>query len=283
MFARDSHAPLDAHLPEWGVVILESHHAADFRMAPTRAPYGKVVYVLAGEGRAQIDTTQHPISADSLCVVPANTEHRFLDEPSSPMALLVLCIGPEALRGPGGRSLAYDRFQLFQNKPLLRECRELLRRIMIEQTLQNPHHDLLMLALTWELLASLKRFRPIRIPEGAIRPDPMSPARARLEVFLKQPTSAFLVPRSIDEAAESLGLSRRHFTNLLRKITGSSWVEHCRGARIRHAKLLLRETRRAVVSIAFECGFEDLSTFYRSFKKSAGISPERWRRDGSAP
>jgi AraC family L-rhamnose operon regulatory protein RhaS len=40
----------------------------------------------------------------------------------------------------------------------------------------------------------------------------------------------------------------------------------------------LTEPQKTVLSIAFECGFEDLSTFYRAFKREVGISPNLWRK-----
>ena len=50
-----------------------------------------------------------------------------------------------------------------------------------------------------------------------------------------------------------------------------------RQLRIDHAKKLLESTSRTVLSVAFECGFEDLSTFYRAFKRETSESPNQWR------
>ena len=50
-----------------------------------------------------------------------------------------------------------------------------------------------------------------------------------------------------------------------------------RRTRVEHAKRLLEQTDRTVLSIAFECGFEDLSTFYRAFKREVDESPNHWR------
>ena len=47
--------------------------------------------------------------------------------------------------------------------------------------------------------------------------------------------------------------------------------------RVEYAKRLLRETKRSVTAIAFECGFEELSNFYRAFKKHAQVPPLEWR------
>ena len=78
-------------------------------------------------------------------------------------------------------------------------------------------------------------------------------------------------------------MSRRRFTQLFREVTGSSWADHRTELRINYACRLLRETDRGIIAIAFESGFEDLSSFYRAFKRQTGDSPIRWRprnRDG---
>jgi AraC-like DNA-binding protein len=74
-----------------------------------------------------------------------------------------------------------------------------------------------------------------------------------------------------------LGLSRRHFTQLFRDITGQTWLTMLQRHRLAHARRLLIETDRSIASIGYECGFEDLTTFYRVFKKSEGTSPLAWR------
>ena len=64
---------------------------------------------------------------------------------------------------------------------------------------------------------------------------------------------------------------------LFREITGNSWAQHVMQLRIRYAQKLLVETNRTIESIAFETGYEELSGFYRAFKKIAGQSPKQFR------
>jgi transcriptional regulator GlxA family with amidase domain len=77
----------------------------------------------------------------------------------------------------------------------------------------------------------------------------------------------------VAEAAHRAGLSERRFSQLFREITGSSWLSHLRALRLDHATRLLRHTERSITAIAFECGFTDLSNFYRAFKTANDCSP----------
>ena len=82
-----------------------------------------------------------------------------------------------------------------------------------------------------------------------------------------------LEPLTLDAAATASGMSRRTFTNQFKARTGRTWLEYVNALRIERAQELLRETDRKVTSIAFQCGFEDLSTFYRAFKRITGNTP----------
>jgi AraC family L-rhamnose operon regulatory protein RhaS len=78
--------------------------------------------------------------------------------------------------------------------------------------------------------------------------------------------SRFFRQQTISEAASAMGLSRRQFTELFRKVTGQSWCQYVLGLRLNHAAGLLADTDRSVVAVAFESGFDDLSGFNHSFK-----------------
>ena len=45
------------------------------------------------------------------------------------------------------------------------------------------------------------------------------------------------------------------------------------------ASILLSTTEKTVIHIAYECGYESLSTFYSDFKKYFSITPKEFRRE----
>ncbi|MEZ6088733.1 MAG: helix-turn-helix transcriptional regulator [Pirellulaceae bacterium] len=82
---------------------------------------------------------------------------------------------------------------------------------------------------------------------------------------------------TLNDAAIATGMSRRTFTNRFKARTGTTWLEYVNVLRIRHAEILLKQADSKVTSVAFQCGFEDLTTFYRAFKRITGKNPSQMR------
>lgn len=88
--------------------------------------------------------------------------------------------------------------------------------------------------------------------------------------------SPFLSPETL---AQAHFVSRRKVYEIFAEFEASP-AETIRQERIAHAALLLRDPAYypvAIAEIAFQCGFSDVTTFTRAFKKNLGITPSEWR------
>lgn len=84
----------------------------------------------------------------------------------------------------------------------------------------------------------------------------------------------------LERVAQALGLSRR-YVQMLFEDMGTSFSDELRRRRVDRAIALIADPRtagRSLADIAFACGFSDLSTFNRSFRKLTGQTPSSWRR-----
>lgn len=81
---------------------------------------------------------------------------------------------------------------------------------------------------------------------------------------------------SIDSIARSLYVSPSYLSRVFKKETGMTIKTYINMRRIIKAKNLLLQGGR-ITDIFLECGFCDYSTFYRSFLKYAGLSPEEFK------
>lgn len=55
-------------------------------------------------------------------------------------------------------------------------------------------------------------------------------------------------------------------------------MQYLTEVRIETAKKLLTESDKDIVTVCFEVGYENLSTFYRVFKNSVNMSPNQYRK-----
>jgi AraC family transcriptional regulator, arabinose operon regulatory protein len=85
-------------------------------------------------------------------------------------------------------------------------------------------------------------------------------------------------PLRLTNAADYLNLSVSRLVHLFTLETGLPPGRYLRELRLRHASMLLRETRLTVKQVMAKVGYNDASHFSRDFKRRYGLSPQALRR-----
>lgn len=81
---------------------------------------------------------------------------------------------------------------------------------------------------------------------------------------------------TLEMVADTAGFSKFHFARLFKQYTDSTFYDYLCSKRILEAKKLLI-TNMPVTDIAFQVGFNNLTTFCRCFKKYTGCSPTQYK------
>jgi AraC family transcriptional regulator len=84
---------------------------------------------------------------------------------------------------------------------------------------------------------------------------------------------------SLDEMAQSVGLSTAHFARMFRKSTGKTPHQFVLLQRLERAKAMLRAPDARVLDVAVACGFKTQQHFAQVFRDVWGVSPTEYRRD----
>ena len=83
---------------------------------------------------------------------------------------------------------------------------------------------------------------------------------------------------SLQSLAQKVGLSPNHLCTLYRKNTNTSIVQKLKKIRLQKAKKMLLDTNLTISEICYECGFNDLSYFYRTFAEIYQCNPGDYRK-----
>lgn len=82
---------------------------------------------------------------------------------------------------------------------------------------------------------------------------------------------------TLDELAGLCSVSKYHFCRVFKEEMKMTVVQYITAYRISLAEIMLRESEKSIDEIAVECGFSDISYFYRCYKRLKGTSPKKAR------
>jgi AraC family transcriptional regulator len=116
------------------------------------------------------------------------------------------------------------------------------------------------------------RHRPVQIYQGGL-------GSARLRRIKELVHAKMEDDLSLDEMAQSVGLSTAHFARMFRKSTGETPHRFVLRQRLERAKAMLRARDARVLDVAVACGFKTQQHFAQVFRDVWGVSPTEYRKD----
>jgi AraC family L-rhamnose operon regulatory protein RhaS len=264
--------PVAISMPATGIAFAESAHTGDFRMAPRTDAFHKLLYILRGEvAYAEAGRTPERAAAGAMLVIPAGASHQLRDE--RPSTLLLLCVTPTFLETDPElpalwRSLATrDERRVVLSPPTQHNVESAWRRALLEGVHRQPGAVTLHRALAAQILVTL-----VRLPARKGASTPLT----RVAAVARELDVSFYDDWNLDRAAVRAGVSRRHFSQLFREVSGRTFWEHLTELRLDHAAQLLRQGEHSVTGVVFSCGFGDVSQFYRLFRARYRLPPREW-------
>ncbi len=116
------------------------------------------------------------------------------------------------------------------------------------------------------------RHRPVEIYRGGLGAGRVRRIKELVDAKMEDDLS-------LDEMAQSVGLSTAHFARMFRKSTGESPHQFVLRQRIERAKAMLRAPDARVLDVAVACGFKTQQHFAKVFRDVCSVSPTEYRQD----
>ncbi len=227
---------------------------------------------VGGRGCVVIEGQKANLQTGELLLIPRNASHTYWADDADPWSIYwVHFFGDDAdyyvdriLRR--GQPVGIDPATQDEAVRLFRYCLDALHD---GYALAN----LIYAAQSTQHILSLLLYRNPALPieQGTAK------QRSNVEQVIEFMTRNLDRPLRLEDFAREAGLSVSHFSDRFRAQTGQSPMAHFTHLKMRLACRLLDLSGKPVKSVAIETGYKDPYYFSRIFKKSMGISPEKYR------
>ncbi|MDF2661903.1 MAG: transcriptional regulator, AraC family [Paenibacillus sp.] len=258
--------------------IYEQKHMGGHLVTEHHHQIHQILFVLEGEGKIRLEGETYELGGDDTAVLLPYSAHSVMSD--SRLTLLVLAFEQSALDPEiaGGLLHAY-----FQTSVLMKpsaftgsELRQLLRKMLFEQSKSpSPLTRLSLKVHLSQLLLALARSQ-----EAPASPAGSSSNWLRAEKIRSYIDMHYYEPLTAADLAGKLGISTRYVNNIFKERYEMTPIQYLTEVRIGLAQKLLADTGKDIISICFEVGYDSVSTFYRTFKAVAGMSPKKYREIG---
>lgn len=230
------------------------------RYPPHAHPQTTITLVVRGGLEERVGSRTHPAGPLSLVVKPAWTEHADAFGRDGASTLQVtLAAGDTAWLDPEDRGLGTWRWTYAPS--VARVMLGLLRALRADPAAPGGVIE----DKLCELFAAL---RPVTDAGRCAVPRWLAEVEAQLE----------RTDASIRSIAGLVGVHPVHLAQAFRRHRGTSPSAHRRSVRLRRAAAMIADTPRALVDIAFECGFADQAHMTRVMRGALGETPGGLRR-----
>jgi AraC-like DNA-binding protein len=81
---------------------------------------------------------------------------------------------------------------------------------------------------------------------------------------------------TLDQLADSVGLSAKYFCRFFQSMTGQKPFEYINNLRIEHACDIFTHKKATVKEVAAQLGYKDINYFIKTFKRYRGMTPKKF-------
>ena len=244
--------------------------------------YFEITWVLEGKGNYFVNGQEYTMEKDDI-IIFNNVEPHGWKLLGGNMKLLVMIFSPEFV---AEKISVFDAEYLkpfvergsnFKNRvgreeKVNEEIRISIREIHQEWNERKEGYPLMINAKVLRILAMLIREYQDETKSGEMLKEKKN-AMKRLEQAFTYINDHYCEKITLEEVAASVYMSSNYFSSYFRRVANISFSDYVTRLRVNRAREMLRENGANVTEIAMECGCNNISNFYRLYKKHMGKTP----------
>jgi AraC family cel operon transcriptional repressor len=250
--------------------VYESKHREGYAFMPHRHEVHQILYAINGAGELMLDGNQVAFAEDQVAVILPHTIHSVQAEKSLTLIVLAFRVEePSSVLTPSFFETYFPRSLLIDlERGASTELQHVFRKLLFLQSKEHHLNDLAAYVQLCELLILLAKQR-----DDLLR-NQLPGMAQRIKLYIERNYYQIQFARDI---ATLHHMSVRYMDNMFKEHYGKTPIQYLTEVRIARAQTLLLDTKYEIISICFEVGYENLSTFYRSFKWITGMTPSQYR------
>lgn len=239
---------------------------------------------LSGFPRLYVDNKMVTLQRGSLMIFPPFVMHGIISQEAiRNYERLVLFISSGMLHQLGQGILPLEKrlldctqrigYHYHLDDAALSLCASCIDRIAGNTGDERPESRLADYAAMTEFLLQV-----LRVTQESPMPQSAQPSPDTMQRVMAYINEHYAQPLTLEEIADAFFISKSHLSHEFVRYTNTSVYEYIQFRRICGAKLLIA-SGVSLTEAAFQSGFNSYSSFLRTFRKTAGISPTDFQRN----
>lgn len=266
-------------------IFIQDNEKADIIVEPHWHDCVEILYMIEGTASQQIYDKVLNVNANDIILLNNGDIHGTWCNPNDKTKILVVKFLPEMLSNTSNiyeskyiitflqntNSNKVDSTRVFQSTD---ELIELFMGAYNEFVNKKIGYEIFIKGYIYQMIAILIRNDNLRLYEPTIKENELieiNPLLKYIELHYKENIT-------LDEAAIMVNKSYYHFSRFFKKATGRNFKEYIDFVRVCEAEKLLLSKNMNISQIAYEVGYNNVSSFNRVYKRIRGYSPGKIKK-----
>jgi len=238
------------------------------------------LYISRGNALCRIDTEIYNISEGECAIFTSGQLHTVYSDDETSLEYYAIVFQPDLVFGDFGALKKYlSREYTIKPKlsPLISAEKAIINQILRIRGLSNQKPFGYELSIKAVLTAIFAQIFSLGLYELNREDSTRLAAKNNLSRAVHYIHANYKKKITLYELSQVVGYNQQYFVRFFKENTGKTPVSYINSYRVYKACELFRTSDLSVLEVAYECGFENVGYFIRTFKKQMNMTPLKYK------